>query len=198
MPASQQGGANIAHCEPENSAAPQQGFCPLESMTSAVKMKDQMAGVIQLQGAQEVHPLRSTADLRPVQGSAEQQMLIPIAVDSQQQSEARTAVNEGGQALGSPEKAPGTEVVRSAALASGALPSGPSRASPAASPSGAGVVNAAQGRERTEAARRGTRNSLLSSLHRVVIAELAEFQDLPIDEVTQSGKADALAAMDVT
>lgn len=58
--------------------------------------------------------------------------------------------------------------------------------SPAGSPGGVGgVVNAAQGRERTEAARRGTRNSLLLSLHRVAVTDLPAFQDVPIEEQSQ-------------
>lgn len=58
--------------------------------------------------------------------------------------------------------------------------------SPIESPGGVGgVVNAAQGRERTEAARRGTRNSLLLSLHRVAVADLPAFQDLPIEQQSQ-------------
>ncbi len=44
----------------------------------------------------------------------------------------------------------------------------------------AGVSSAAAGRERSEAARRGTRNKLLLSLHRVAVTELAEYQDLPL------------------
>ena len=54
---------------------------------------------------------------------------------------------------------------------------------PAGSPGGGSrLVNAAQGRERTEAARRSTRNSLLLSLHRVAVSALPQFQDLPIDD----------------
>ena len=45
---------------------------------------------------------------------------------------------------------------------------------------GSRVSSAAQGRERSEAARRGARNSLLLSLHRVAVTELAEYQDLPL------------------
>ena len=64
----------------------------------------------------------------------------------------------------------------------------------ARSPGGVGgVVNAAQGRERTEAARRGTRNSLLLSLHRVAVTDLPEFQDLPIEE--QSHQHDMTAEL---
>ena len=43
-----------------------------------------------------------------------------------------------------------------------------------------GVSSAAAGRERSEAARRGARNRLLLSLHRVAVTELAEYQDLPM------------------
>ena len=53
------------------------------------------------------------------------------------------------------------------------------------SPRERGVVHAAQGREQTEAARRGTRNSLLLSLHRVAITDLPQFQDLPIEDQDQ-------------
>ena len=58
---------------------------------------------------------------------------------------------------------------------------GQQRGGPAVPPGETGVVNAAQGRERTEAARRGTRNSLLLSLHRVAVTDLPRFQDLPIE-----------------
>ena len=54
--------------------------------------------------------------------------------------------------------------------------------SSAKSPGERGVVHSAQGRERTEAARRGTRNSLLLSLHRVAVTDLPQFQDLPIQD----------------
>ncbi len=56
----------------------------------------------------------------------------------------------------------------------------PNLASPAESQHEAGVSSAAAGRERSEAARRGVRNRLLLSLHRVVVTELAEYQDLPL------------------
>lgn len=59
------------------------------------------------------------------------------------------------------------------------------RGSPAGSPGGGRVVNAAQGRERTEAARRGTRNSLLLSLHRVAVSDLPQYQDVPIEDQSQ-------------
>ena len=52
--------------------------------------------------------------------------------------------------------------------------------SPAGSQQEAGVSSAAAGRERSEAARRGVRNRLLLSLHRVAVTELAEYQDLPL------------------
>ena len=55
----------------------------------------------------------------------------------------------------------------------------------AKSPGERGVVHSAQGRERTEAARRGTRNSLLLSLHRVAVTDLPQFQDLPIQDQNQ-------------
>lgn len=56
---------------------------------------------------------------------------------------------------------------------------------PAGSPGGGRVGNAAQGREHREAARRGTRNSLLLSLHRVAVSDLPQFQDLPIEDQSQ-------------
>ena len=56
----------------------------------------------------------------------------------------------------------------------------PSLKSPAGSQQEAGVSSAAAGRERSEAARRGVRNRLLLSLHRVAVTELAEYQDLPL------------------
>ena len=60
------------------------------------------------------------------------------------------------------------------------------RGGSAAKPPGErGVVNAAQGRERTESARRGMRNSLLLSLHRVAVTDLPHFQDLPIKDQNQ-------------
>ena len=56
----------------------------------------------------------------------------------------------------------------------------PSLNSLAGSQQEAGVSSAAAGRERSEAARRGVRNRLLLSLHRVAVTELAEYQDLPL------------------
>ena len=62
------------------------------------------------------------------------------------------------------------------------------RAAPAESPRGAGVSSSGQRRERTEAVRRGTRNSLLLSLHRVAVKELAEFQDVPMADDSEAGE----------
>ncbi len=56
----------------------------------------------------------------------------------------------------------------------------PSLNPPAGSQQEAGVSSAAAGRVRSEAARRGVRNRLLLSLHRVAVTELAEYQDLPL------------------
>ena len=56
----------------------------------------------------------------------------------------------------------------------------PSLNLPPGSQQEAGVSSAAAGRERSEAARRGVRNRLLLSLHRVAVTELAEYQDLPL------------------
>ena len=196
MPPSQQGDANTEHAEPERFAASWQALHSVEA-SLPVEPKDQTEGIALLQGPQTVQQMPSTVDTSAVPTPSQQQTLTAIAVDSQQQPEAVTAANEGGQVLESPEQASGLKSVQAPALASRALPSRPSRAFSVGSPSEAGVVNAAQGRERSEAARRGTRNSLLSSLHRVAIAELAEFQDLPIDGLTHPGNIDVLAAMDV-
>lgn len=57
----------------------------------------------------------------------------------------------------------------------------PSLNSPAGSQQEVGVSSAAAGRERSEAARRGVRNRLLLSLHRVAVTELAEYEDLPLN-----------------
>ncbi|KAL0025980.1 hypothetical protein WJX77_010392 [Trebouxia sp. C0004] len=68
---------------------------------------------------------------------------------------------------------------------------GPSLNSPAGSQQEAGVSTAAAGRERSEAARRGVRNRLLLSLHRVAVTELAEYQDLPLGTGTGETVGDA-------
>ena len=60
---------------------------------------------------------------------------------------------------------------------------------PEASQQEAGGSSAATGRESNEAARRGARNSLLLSLHRVAVTDLAEFQDLPMAAGQYSHKA---------
>lgn len=52
--------------------------------------------------------------------------------------------------------------------------------------SAAGLASGPSGRDRHEADRRSLRNSLLLSLHRVAVAELPQFEDLPL-------MADALA-----
>ncbi|KAL0050649.1 hypothetical protein WJX82_004168 [Trebouxia sp. C0006] len=70
----------------------------------------------------------------------------------------------------------------------------PSLNSPAGSQQEAGVSSAAAGRERSEAARRGVRNRLLLSLHRVAVTELAEYQDLPLGTGTDESAGDAKIA----
>ncbi|KAL0035614.1 hypothetical protein WJX79_002795 [Trebouxia sp. C0005] len=67
----------------------------------------------------------------------------------------------------------------------------PSLNSPAGSQQEVGVSSAAAGRERSEAARRGVRNRLLLSLHRVAVTELAEYEDLPLNTGTDESPRDA-------
>ena len=87
--------------------------------------------------------------------------------------------SSGGSAVG---KGGFVNAARDSLQGSGVQQRGGSAAEP---PGERGVVNAAQGRERTEAARRGTRNNLLLSLHRVAVTDLPHFQDLPIEHQNQ-------------
>lgn len=114
----------------------------------------------------ETRPLQGLSEATATAASLQQQTGPVSAGEAQRASEVQGLFQQKG---GSPSSSPG--------------PGRLGVVSPAGTPGGAGgVVNAAQGRERTEAAKRGTRNSLLLSLHRVAVTDLPEFQDLPIDE----------------
>lgn len=93
------------------------------------------------------------------------------------------------EAAGSETVASISAMVQSESGLSSALtgqdPNSNSPAGPAGAQHDGGVSSAAAGRERSEAARRGARNRLLLSLHRVAVTELAEYQDLPMGTGTE-------------
>ena len=121
---------------------------------------------------------------------------VAAAVETQERAGAVNASGEvlqmpgplqepsGQRGVEGPTGSVGDEVVNAAQESMQGV-RGQQRGGSAGTPGEGGVVNAAQGRERTEAARRGTRNSLLLSLHRVAVTDLPHFQDLPIEDRDQ-------------
>ena len=104
---------------------------------------------------------------------------LHLAADSQHEAGA-SSITAGRERVPSLESPAGSQQEAGASSVTAGRERVPSLNSPAGSQQEAGVSSAAAGRERSEAARRGVRNRLLLSLHRVAVTELAEYQDLPL------------------
>ena len=123
-----------------------------------------------------------------MQGTAEEEMLhlhaSKSSVASSSPQSCPAAVLEAGPSGPSPQRMPTPIPSDHTGAPGSAAPqreTGASLNSPAGSQQQRGRVSgAAAGRESGEAVRRGARNALLLSLHRVGVTELAEYQDLPM------------------
>ena len=128
-----------------------------------------------------ISPMSSKQEAEAISDAAGSEMAASSSATVQLESE--TAGAATGQDLNSNTPA-GPAGARHEARMSSALTGQDLSSNTPAGPAGAqhegGWSSAAGGREGSEAARRGARNRLLLSLHRVVVTELAEYQDLPM------------------